>query len=245
MSTARALKQRIKDGEVVVALRPPIAVGRGELEAALAKGTYDLIYIDGQHTAFSDDQIVAICGMAEELGLPVQFRIPHTRLTYLIGRYLDLGLSAILVPEVVDTATVDEAVAYSYYPPEGLRSWGGAARYGMRQAGRRRSNAEYAAWWNQHVVASVQIESIAAVERARELARPGIDYLAFGPNDLTFDLERHPEYRFRTADDCTRYVAEQVKGTGVRLGMAVITEPEQRDTYLEMGLTMFQEAPRP
>jgi 4-hydroxy-2-oxoheptanedioate aldolase len=245
MSTVQGLKQRIRAGEVVVALRPPITIGRGQLEAALAKGRYDLIYIDGQHTAFSDEQLVTLCGMAEELGLPVQFRIPHTRHTYLIGRYLDLGLSAILVPEVADPATVDEAVAYAYYPPVGNRSWGGAARYGTRQAGRRLGNTEYAAWWNQHVVLAVQIESVAAVENARALAEPGVDYLAFGPNDLTFDLERHPEYRFRTADDCTRYVAEQVKGSGIRLGMAVLTEPDEREKYLQMGLTMFQEAPRP
>ena len=245
MSTAQALKQRIKDGEIVVALRPPISIGRDALEAALSKGKYDLIYIDGQHTAFSDDQLVAICGAAESLGMPVQFRIPHTRLTFLIGRYLDLGLSGILVPEVADPAVVDEAVAYAYYPPMGARSWGGAARYGTEQHGRRLSNQEYAAWWNEHVVLSVQIESIQAVENARALAKPGIDYLAFGPNDLTFDLERHPEYRFRTADDCTRYVAEQVKGSGIRLGMAVLTEPDQRQKYVDMGLTMFQEAPRP
>ncbi|MDP8922760.1 MAG: aldolase/citrate lyase family protein [Chloroflexota bacterium] len=245
MSTVQSLKQRIRDGEVVVALRPPITIGRAQLEAALSKGKYDLIYIDGQHTAFSDDQLVTLCGMAEELGVPVQFRIPHTRLTFLIGRFLDLGLSAILVPEVVDPATVDEAIAYAYYPPVGKRSWGGVARYGLQQAGRRLGTAEYAEWWNQHVVLSVQIESIEAVENARALAKPGIDYLAFGPNDLTFDLQRHPEYRFRTADDCMQYVADQVRGSGIRLGMAVITEPEERQKYLDMGLTMFQETPRP
>ena len=245
MATEKSLKQKIKDGDVVVALRPPISIGRDALESALSKGTYDLIYIDGQHTAFSDEQLVAICGAAEQLGMPVQFRIPHTRLTFLIGRYLDLGLSGILVPEVVDPATVDEAVGYAYYPPMGKRSWGGVARYGQTQNGRRLNNQEYAAWWNEHVVLSVQIESIEAVENARALAKPGIDYLAFGPNDLTFDLERHPEYRFRTADECTQYVAEQVKGSGTRLGMAVLTEPDQRQKYVDMGLTMFQEAPRP
>jgi 2-keto-3-deoxy-L-rhamnonate aldolase RhmA len=245
MSTVRQLKQRIRDGEVVVALRPPITIGRGQLEAALAKGTYDLIYIDGQHTAFSDDQLVAICGMAEELGLPVQFRIPHTRHTYLIGRYLDLGPSAILVPEVEDPAAVDEAIAYGYYPPTGRRSWGGAARYGMRQAGRRPGRTEYAAWWNRHVVLAVQLESVAAIDNARALARPGLDYVAFGPSDLSFDLELHPEYRLRTVDDCMRHVAEQLEGSGIRLGMAVVTEPDERDKYREMGITVFQETPRP
>jgi len=245
MPTSKSLKQKIRDGDVVVALRPSIAISRSDLEKALSRSSYDLIYVDGQHTPFSDDQLVSITGMAEELGLPVQFRIPHTRHTYLIGRYLDMGLSGILVPEVEDPAVVDEAIHYAYYPPVGHRSWGGAARFGTTQNGKRLSTAEYVEFWNNHVVLSVQVESIAAVENARALAKPGVDYLAFGPSDLGLDLERHPEYRFRTTDDCTRYVAEQVKGTGVRLGMAIITEPDQRQKYIDMGLTMFQESPRP
>jgi 2-keto-3-deoxy-L-rhamnonate aldolase RhmA len=156
-----------------------------------------------------------------------------------------MGLSAILVPEVEDTAPVEEAIGYSYYSPVGHRSWGGNARYGTTQNGRRLGANEYAAWWNEHVVLAVQIESIKAVENARSLVKPGLDYLAFGPSDLTFDLERHPEYRFRTSDDCTRYVAEQVRDIGIRLGMAIVTEPEERQKYIDMGLTMFQETPRP
>lgn len=245
MSTVQSLKQRIRDGEVVVSLRPSITIGRSQLEAALSKGTYDFIYLDGQHTAFSDDQLVAFCAMAEELGLPVQFRIPHTRQAYLIGRFLDLGLSATLVPEVVEESTVDEAVAFSYYPPVGRRSWGGGARYGLRQAGALSGRTEYAAWWNQHVVLGIQLESIRAIENARALAKPGVDYVAFGPSDLSFDLEAHPEYRLRTVDDCMRHVAEQLRGTGTRLGMAVVTEPDQREKYLQMGITIFQETPRP
>lgn len=105
------LKQRIQDGETVVALRLPIDVERSQVETALSKGDYHLLYIDGQHSAYSDAQIVEFCAMAEDVGLPVQFRIPHTRHAYLIGRYLDLGLSSVMVPEVVDEATVEEAVA--------------------------------------------------------------------------------------------------------------------------------------
>jgi 2-keto-3-deoxy-L-rhamnonate aldolase RhmA len=245
MPTGASLKQRIRDGAIIVALRAPITIGRQALEAALAKGSYDLIYIDGQHTAFSDDQLVTICALAEELGLPVQFRIPHTRQTHLIGRYLDLGPAAILVPEVEETAVVDEAIAYSYYSPVGRRSWGGAARHGARARGGRLDRREYAEWWNDTVVLSVQLESTRAIDNARALVPPGVYYLAFGPNVLSFDLEARPEYPLRTVDDCMRHVAEQVAGSGVRLGMAVVTEPEERSRYLDMGVTLFQEAPRP
>ena len=56
---AKSLKQKIKDGDVVVALRPPITISKADFEKALTKGSYDLVYIDGQHTPFSDEQLVA------------------------------------------------------------------------------------------------------------------------------------------------------------------------------------------
>jgi 2-keto-3-deoxy-L-rhamnonate aldolase RhmA len=244
MPGTQELKQRIASGEVVVALRVSIDIERGELEAALGEGTYDLIYLDGQHMAFSDHQLVAFCSTAEDLGLPVQFRIPHTQHAYLIGRYLDLGLSGLLVPEVVDEASVEEAIAFSYYPQKGQRSWGGPARFGLRNWKGAVDRLEYAAWWNNHVVLAVQLESVDAISRARRLAKPGVDYLAFGPNDLSFSLEGHPHYPLQTVDDCMRNVAEQLQGTGIRLGMAITTEPDEREPYLEMGITVFQEAPR-
>jgi 2-keto-3-deoxy-L-rhamnonate aldolase RhmA len=244
MATAKELKQKIKDGDVVVALRPPINISKADFEKALTKGTYDLVYIDGQHTPFNDDQLVAISKIAEDAGLPVQFRIPHTRLTFLIGRFLDMGLSGILVPEVEVSSIAQEAVDYAYYPPIGKRSWGGSARYGQVQNGKRLSQPEYVEYWNNHVIASVQIESITAVESAASLAVPGIDYLAWGPNDLGLDLKRNPDYRLKTTDECTQYVWDQVKNKGIKMGMAILTEPEEREKYLKMGMTMFQEAPR-
>ncbi len=244
MSAAKALKQKIKDGEIVVALRPPITISPSDLEIALSKGKYDLIDIDGQHTPLNDDQLVAISAAAEKHGLGVQFRIPHTRNTYLIGRYLDMGLSGVLVPEVEETGPAEEAVAFAYYPPVGKRSWGGAARYGQVQDGKRLSQPDYVKFWNEHVIVSVQIESIKAVESAASLAVPGIDYLAWGPNDLGLDLKRNPDYKLKTSDECTKYVWEQVKNKGIKMGMAILTEPEERQKYIDMGMTMFQEAPR-
>ncbi len=241
---AKSLKQKIKDGDVVVALRPPITISKADFEKALTKGTYDLVYIDGQHTPFSDEQLVAISAIAAEAGLPVQFRIPHTRNTYLIGRYLDMGLSGILVPEVEEPGPAQEAVDYAYYSPVGKRSSGGAARFGLVQNGKRLSQSEYVDFWNQHVVVSVQIESIKAVEGAESLAVPGIDYLAWGPNDLGLDLKRNPDYKLKTSDECTKYVWERVKDKGIKMGMAILTEPDERQKYIDMGMTMFQEAPR-
>ena len=93
---------------------------------------------------------------------------------------------------VVADATAAEAVAYSYYPPLGHRSWGGAAR---RKAPNGQTNRRaYADWWNESMVLTLQLESVDAITNARQLLRPGVDALAFGPNDLEFSLEMHPEF---------------------------------------------------
>ena len=36
-------------------------------------------------------------------------------------------------------------------------------------------------------------------------------------------------------------LAQQLKGTGVRIAMGNSTKPEERDRYLEMGVTLFRE----
>ena len=52
----------------------------------------------------------------------------------------------------------------------------------------------------------LQIETVTAVANARRLAKPGVDCLAWGPADLGFDLEAHPEFPFQTTDDYFRHV---------------------------------------
>lgn len=243
MSQTRTLRQRIQAGEVLVALRATVTMSQSQLAETWSKGKYDYIWIDGQHSAFSDQQLVDFCAAAEALAIDVQFRLPHTRHAYLAGRYFDLGPSAILVPEVMEQATVDDAIAYTYYPQQGRRSWGGPARRGLRSVARGMDRLTYAAWWNDYVVLGIQVESVEAVTNIRQLAKPGITVVTFGPNDLSFSLEGHPAYPLQNVDDCMRNVAAQLQGTGIRIAMGTATKPNERGKYLEMGVTLFQEDP--
>ena len=241
MTEEKTLRQRIRDGEVLVALRGSLNTTKNQLADIWATGYYDYIWIDAQHTAFSEDSFVAYCTAAEELSIDVQLRIPHTRHAYLVGRYMDLGCSAVLVPEVMEEETVDDALAYSYYPQVGRRSWGGTARRGMRSVAQGMDRLEYAAWWNNYVILSIQVESVEAVTNIQKLAKPGVSVVTFGPNDLSFNMEGHVGYPLTSVDDCMRNVAAQLEGTGIRLAMGTGTRPEEREKYLAMGITLFQE----
>ena len=244
MTQAKTLRQRMKDGEVLVALRGSIKTDKNELADIWSTGVYDYIWIDGQHTAYTEQQLIDYCAAAEELGIDVQLRIPHTRHAYLVGRFLDFGFSAVLVPEVMEPETVADAIAYAYYGPIGRRSWGGLARrglHGLNGVPKDLDRRDYAAWWNDYVILAIQVESVEAVTNIQQLAKPGVSVVTFGPNDLSFSLEDHRGFPLHSVEDCMRNVAEQLKGTDIRIAMGTATLPEEREAYLEMGVTLFQQ----
>ena len=239
MVDAANLKERIHSGELIFGVGASLDFGRSQLEDLLGQGDYSFVYVDSQHAAFFEKDLVAFCGHAESLGIPVQLRIPHTRHTYLIGRFLDLGPSGIMVPEVEDGAEVDEAIRYFYYAQVGRRSSGGVARRNLGAFGEPTDPASidrlaYADWWNSNGILAIQLESVEAVINARKLAKPGIDLLAFGPNDLRFSMESLPHSPFKTVDECIRHVLEQMRDSTVQVSLGAASA-EERDKYIEMG----------
>ena len=100
----------------------------------------------------------------------------------------------------------------------------------------------YADWWNSNGFLAIQLESVEAVINARKLAKPGIDLLAFGPNDLRFSMESLPHSPFKTVDECIRHVLEQMKDSTVQVSLGAASA-EERDKYIEMGVTVLQVAP--
>ena len=240
MPEHEGLKQRMQRGDILIGVSVPMHIERSRLEDILGQDTYAFVTDDSQHSPFHEERLVAFCALAAEVGVPVQFRIKHTRHAYLIGNILDLGPLSIEVPLVEEPATVAEAVAAFYYPQMGKRSWGGAARYGLQG---RDNRLEYAAWWNTQGILCLQIETPRAVTNARHLAIPGVDCFTWGPADLSFDLEAHPAHPFKTVDDCLRHVLQQLQGTNIKISFRSET-PERRNKYIDMGVTVLMERPR-
>ncbi len=98
MADNDSLKQRIHAGEVVVGVSAPLDSDQSRLEGILSQDTYSFLTIDSQHSPYNEEKLVAFCSIAQDLGMPVQFRIKNTRHAYLIGNVLDLGPMAIEVP---------------------------------------------------------------------------------------------------------------------------------------------------
>lgn len=237
---ALSLKKRIRSGETVIGVSAPVNSDKASLQAILDKDEYHFISGDSQHNAYSEEALISFCATAAELDMPVQFRIKHTRHTYLVGNVLDLGPTGIEVPQVETIATVDEGVANFYYAPQGVRSWGGVHRVNFEPS---TDHHEYRKWWGQTGVLWMQIESVASVTAARHLAKPGVDCISFGPMDLTISLEAHPGHPFTTVDDCVKHTVEQLQGSGVAVCYRNGT-PDLRQKYIDMGVTVLLEVPQ-
>ena len=237
---AAALKKRISAGETIVGVSAAPDSDGDTLRSIVEADSYDFLWVDSQHDAFNESNLVRLCKVAAELDMPVHFRIKHTRHTYLIGNILDLGPAGIEVPQVESVETAREAVDNFYYAPEGVRSWGGFNRLNFHPEDDHR---EYRRWWGETGVLWMQIESVAAVTAARQLAQPGVDCLSFGPMDLTFSLESHPHHPFKSVDDCVRHICEQLRGAETKVCFRNYT-PDTRQKYLDMGVTVLLERPQ-
>ena len=241
MSNPTSLKQRIHAGELLIGVSVPIKSTQSQLETILGKDDYAFVWVDSQHAPLNEERLVEFCQMAESLGVHVQLRIKHTRFTYLIGNILDLGPTGVEVPQVEEESTVIEAVENFLYPQQGIRSWGGTTRWGLKNFPK---PADYMAWWNNTGVLWIQIESIHAVGKAKLLAKPGVDCLSWGPMDLSLNRQRFPDHPFQTDDDCVRHVLKQLEGTNTKLMYRNYTA-DLRNKYIDMGVTMLLETPKP
>ena len=240
MTNQSNLRARIAAGEELVALRADIGWGKDQLAAAFADGAYHFIWLDSQHSPYTDDHLVSFTAAAEQLGIPVQLRIPHTREAHKVGRFFDLGVTGALVPEVMEASTVQDAIDFAYYGPIGRRSWGGGNRLGLRNRAAPTARRAYADWWNETVLLSIQIESVETVNNIGNLIRPGVTHITWGPNDLEFSLEKHQDQPLNTVEKCMQHVAEQLQGSGIRIAMGTATKPEDRQRYRDLGVTIFQ-----
>jgi 2-keto-3-deoxy-L-rhamnonate aldolase RhmA len=243
MTNQSNLRARIRAGEELVMVRGEIGWSTEQLAAVWAGSKYDFVWLDSQHSPYSDHHLVSFTASAESLGIPVQLRIPHTREAHKVGRFFDLGVSGALVPEVMLAETVQDALDFAYYGPIGRRSWGGANRLGLRNHAAPSGRRAYADWWNETVLLSIQIESVETATRIKQLVRPGITHVTWGPNDLEFSLERHSSPELNSVEACMRHVAQQLEGSGIGISMGTATTPDERQKYRELGVTIFQAAP--
>ncbi len=196
---------------------------------------FDEVIVDQQHGAIEPNQLGPIF-----TALTARGTIPITRVAAndvaAIGKSLDLGAQAIIIPMVNNAAEAARAVAACRFPPHGVRSMG-PIRAHLIYDGDEIEDLE-------SPVLIVMVETAAGLANVDEIAAtPGVDAIYVGPADLSIAVgvphtrsRRTPEQAKRHAD-AIETVRKACDRHGIVAGMHCANGELARG-YVEQGFRM-------
>ncbi len=157
----------------------------------LAGSGFDWLLLDTEHSPNELDMVIAqLQAIAPYPTHPI-VRVPWNDMV-MIKRFLDIGAQSLLIPYVQTEEEAKNAIAYTRYPPEGVRGIAGTVR-----ANRFARVKDYHKRAHEEICVLVQIETQAGIDNLDRIAAvDGIDGVFIGPADLHASLG----YRGETAN---------------------------------------------
>lgn len=206
--------------------------GNPGVAEAMAALDFDFNCLDTQHGGLGyEDSRDLLHVIDRGVGTPT-VRVPWNE-PGIIGKTLDAGANAVIVPMVNTVEQAEAAVSYTYYAPMGGRSWG-PARASMRQAGYTPQKA------NDANLVIPMIETTEALDNLDEiLAVKGVDAIYVGPADLSISLGLAPgnndgESAF---DEALAHIVKGCVNAGVIAG--IHANPALAERRAEQGFRMI------
>lgn len=201
------VKEKLAQGKQVIG--GTIDTPDPEIYRAMANAGFDFLWIEMQHSPLTFQEVARMIWAGRDCPAIPFIRVPEASEGD-IQKATDVGALGIIVPMVVEPAKVQDAVRFSSYPPEGVRSLGGG-QYGALWGRDYRKTA------NDNIMVVGMIESPAGVENAEQIAATsGVDVVFAAATDL-FSFSGHtqgtPEYEAMI----TR-IHDATLGAGKKLG---------------------------
>jgi 4-hydroxy-2-oxoheptanedioate aldolase len=183
----------------------------------LAGSGFDWLVLDTEHSPNELPMVYSQLQAVMEGSTQPVVRPPWNDMVVL-KRYLDAGVQSFLIPMVQSEEEARNAVAYTRYPPRGVRGYAGASRssrFGRIENYHKRCEEE--------ICVLVQIETQAGLDNLEAIARvEGVDGVFIGPGDLSaalghLDDQHHPEVR-RVIEDAIRRIVACGNAPGILTG---------------------------
>jgi 4-hydroxy-2-oxoheptanedioate aldolase len=149
--------------------------------ARLGGRGFDWLCLDAQHGTYGRRELIAAARTFPADGAELVVRAAVNDFAA-VGEALDAGATTVIVPQVDSPTDAARAVAATFYPPRGGRSWG---QFGVTWG---RTPVEPAAL-DDRTTCAVMIESATALGAVESIAAvPGVGCLFVGPYDLSLTL---------------------------------------------------------
>jgi len=217
-----------------------LAQGRTLFGAWLMSGTpstaealgfmgFDFLVVDMEHTPLETHHMVETLRAIAGTPASAVVRMPWNDMV-MIKRALDGGAQSLLMPFVQDADEAQRAVAFTRYPPQGIR---GVA--GMHRGNRYGTVGDYFKSAHDELCVMVQIETQQALGRLRAIASvPGIDSIFVGPSDLAASMGHLGDIGHADVQAALRDAAEQCRAAAKPCGI-IGANPELVAKYVQYG----------
>ncbi|MFH1498699.1 MAG: aldolase/citrate lyase family protein [Verrucomicrobiota bacterium] len=191
-----------------------------------ARCGFDWLLLDMEHGCLPEAELLANLRAAGSGDVCVVVRVP-THEAGLIGRALDWGADAIMVPHVETAAEAGALVRAMRYPPDGSRGYSRSVRaygYGLIAPETRAAPMLFA-----------QIESVKGIANVDAIAGvDGVEVLFVGPADLKLSLSTAPAAPSYL--DALDSVIRAAKAHAVRAGI-LVRDRGDTETLVKQGFT--------
>ncbi len=220
------VKEKIAAGGV--AIGPFIQFPSPEIVELVALSGFDFAFLDAEHGRISPEDAYLMILAAEANGIPALARVGQND-RQVILKFLDQGISGVMIPQTNTEASARDAVQAMRYHPRGIRGLAGGRSFAY---GTGAAAQELVPKINDRVLSMIQFEHIDALAELDGLmAIPDLDVLFVGPNDLAQSMgypgqPSHAEVEAVIAQICDRArgriplgtVAADVNAVNKRIG---------------------------
>jgi 4-hydroxy-2-oxoheptanedioate aldolase len=202
------------------------------LSAEIVAGAgFEWIVLDAEHGPSELREILAQLQAVSAYEAEPMVRIPISD-QVLVKKYLDIGARSLLVPFVQTAEEARQAVAFTRYPPDGVRGVSVGTR--ANQYGR---VPDYLKNAHEQICIVVQIETSGSLEALPGiLAVEGVDAAFIGPSDLAASLGHLGDAAHAEVQTAIERALEICAQHGKPIGILAPVEADAR-RYLEAGFS--------
>jgi 4-hydroxy-2-oxoheptanedioate aldolase len=230
-------KEKLKNGQTVFGCF--VRYANAALVEVLSYCDWDFICFDGEHGSIEPADCEQMTRAAELRGVTPIVRVP-VNLPHVILRFMDTGVHGLHVPMINSGVDAEAVVQSVKYQPRGCRGLAGVRAGDYAQAV---PFVEYVAIANAETLVTVQIETVAAVDRLPEIiAVDGLDVIFIGPTDLSNSLGLPGQLQHPKVQAILQRIVDMVVPTGLALGIMVPNAEAARQwrdrgaRYIAVGL---------
>jgi 4-hydroxy-2-oxoheptanedioate aldolase len=218
MKIENPVKDKLAAGEVVYGCFVP-TISAIDVEI-LAVAGFDFALLDSEHGPLSAESAYPMILAAEARGMAAFARVGQND-RQVILKLLDVGVSGVMIPQVMNAEQATQAVQSTKYWPDGTRGLAGGRTFdwGLNQPA-----ADLVPKLNDRILSMIQFEHIDALEHLDAILDvPGLDVLFVGPNDLAQSMGHPGQPGHPDVTAIGDQVVARASAKGIRLGTTAAT----------------------